>query len=595
VAPSSSATRTLSERVVRYRRDIFGYSKDNLRIIDKRARLIPLVANFAQRHFQKLIGEQLAATGQIRAIVLKARQEGISTWVAARNTRRITLAPNQSVLVVADQKVRGAALFNIYETYHRNLPEAFRPMKRYSGKGTQLWFDSPSGQGGLNSKVNVGTARDVATGRATTIQVLHASEVAWWENAEDVWVGLAQAIPDEPGTEVIIESTANGVGNFFHQMWLDAEAGLNGYVPIFLPWFVHEEYVTPVTEDAEKEITQTIQPWERLAMEDGIEWEGERWRLTINQIAWRRRKIKQEFRGDERAFRQEYPSTSQEAFLVSGNCFFDEDVLRDYEKSATKPVLRANMIRSEDAIAPRRAEFGYVRIWKLPERKGHYVIGADTAEGKQTTTQREQTFTDPDLERGGRDFCSADVFDLTSRTFVAQLHGRMAPEVFAEQLAMLGRYYSCEVGVARSRAPALIGVERNHSSGETTLRFLKDMAYPRLYAHRHINRRTNKSTSMLGWLTSAENRMPMLDELSAGFREGIIAVPNADTIRECYTFVRDDAGRPAAQEGTHDDRVISAALALQMARYSRPPIKRSRVQTPVANTPTGWADYGYGR
>lgn len=591
-APSSSPT-SLQSQVAIYRGDIFRYSRDCLRIIDKRARLIPLEANFAQRYFQQKINEQLRETGRIRAIVLKARQEGISTWVAARNTRRITLAPNQSVLVVADQKVRGAALFGIYETYYRNLPDRFKPMKRYSGKGTQLWFDSPTGSGGLNSKVNVGTARDIQTGRATTIQSLHASEVAWWENAEDVWIGLAQAIPDEDGTEIVMESTANGVGNFFHQMWLDAEAGSNGYIAIFLPWFVHEEYVTPVAPETEREIMQTLQPWERTAMETGVEWDGELWLLTINQIAWRRRKIKQEFRGDERAFRQEFPATPREAFLVSGNCFFDEERLREYEETARKPLMRANMARVGNAIAPRRAEYGYVRIYDLPKPEGHYVIGADTAEGKQSQSQRESTFTDPDLERGGRDFCSADVFDTVSRTYVAQIHGRMAPEVFADQLDMLGRYYNSEVGVARQRAPALIGVERNHSSGETTLRCLKDRQYPRLYAHRHLNRRTQKATSMLGWLTSVENRMPMLDELAAGFRDQSISMPNADTIRECYTFVRDDSGKPQAQEGTHDDRVISAALALQMARFSSKPVTRQPRAVPVANTATGWADYGY--
>lgn len=587
-----SETSKLRDKIKRYRTDLPLYARLNLKIVDKQARLIPLEANFAQRHFQEKITEQLRETGRIRAIVLKARQEGISTWVAARNTRRITLAANQNVFVVADQKVRGAALFNIYDTFYRNLPDQLRPIKRYSGKGTQLWFDTPTGIGGLNSKVNVGTAKDMQTGRATTVQSLHASEVAWWDNPEDVWVGLVQAVPDGKGTEIVIESTANGVGNFFHQMWLDAEAGLNGYIAIFLPWFVHEEYVLPTSEDAEREINQTLQPWERLAMEDGIEWEGTLWRLTMQQIAWRRKKIKEDFRGDERAFRQEFPATAREAFLVSGNCFFDEDRLREYEDTSAKPIMRANLAYIGNAIAPRRAEFGYLRVWRLPQRKGHYVIFADTAEGKQTSTQREVSFTDPNLERGGRDFCSADVFDVSSRSFVAQLHGRMAPELFAEQLNLLGRYYNCALVHGNNRVPALIGVERNHSSGESTLRFLKDLGYPRLYAHRHMNRRTNRSTSMLGWITSVENRMPMLDEFAAAFRDNSIWMPNADTIRECYTFIRNDAGRPEAQDGTHDDRVISAAGALQMARHSRPPLKqRPMPRIKVAQTPTGWMEY----
>lgn len=594
MSPRRQAT-DLRKKALRYKSDLAYYCEDALRIVTKNAALIPLKFNFAQRFVHQKLSEQLKAEGRIRAIVLKARQEGISTYAAARNFRRMHLYPNQNIMVVADQKVRGATLFGIYDSYYRNLRDELRPHRRYMGKGTQLWFDTSTGVGGLNSKVNVGTAKDAATGRAATIHSLHASEVAWWTDAEDTWVGLAQSLPDS-NSEVIIESTANGVGNFFETMWNDATQGLNGYLPIFLPWFIHEEYVTPTTESMDKEITTTLSPWERTAMETGIEWEGELWALTTQQLAWRRRKIKEDFRGDERGFRQEFPSTAREAFLVSGNCFFDEEVLQQYEATAKKEkvILRGNLVKRGEVIAPTHNEFGYLRIWKLPAPTGHYVIFADTAEGRQSSTQRDVSFADPDLERGGRDFCSADVFDSVSRAYVAQVHGRMAPEVFAEQLNLLGRYYSCRVG--DRIAPALIGVEQNHSSGETTLRWLKDAAYPRLYSHRSINRRTNKATSILGWRTTVENRMPMLDEFSAALRDNSIWLANRDTIRECYTFIRDDSGRPEAQEGTHDDRVISAAGALQMARWSRPMTKVRKPRVHIGSSPTGWGDYtGGGR
>jgi hypothetical protein len=571
------------------KKDLALYCKRALRIVTKQAELVPLEFNFAQRYAHERLSKQMAEKGRIRAIVLKARQEGISTYVAARNMRRITLYPNQNAMVVADQKVRGATLFGIYDTYYRNLPDSYRPTKRYTAKGTQLHFDTPTGIGGLNSKINVGTANDKQTGRAAAIHALHASEVAWWDAAEDVWVGLAQSVPDE-GSEIVIESTANGVGNFFHVMWQEAEAGTNGYIAIFLPWFIHEEYAIPVSPEQEEEIRKTLTPWERTAMDEGIPWEGDTWALSVPQVAWRRRKITEDFRGDERGFRQEFPSTPREAFLVSGNCFFDEERLLEYEEMSERPVLRGNLDRRGDSIGPVRSEFGWLRMYRAPTAKGHYVIFADTAEGKQSGTQREVSFTDPDMERGGRDFCSADVFDVVSRTYVAQLHGRMSPETFAEQLNLLGRYYT--VGTMdRGRKPALIGVEQNHSSGESVLRYLKDAAYPSLYHHRHINRRTNKATTLLGWRTTVENRMPMLDEFAGALRDNSISLPNADTIRECYTFIRDDTGRPEAQEGCHDDRVISAAGALQMARHSRPPIKSTVARVKVTDSPTGLMEY----
>ena len=158
---------------------------------------------------------------------------------------------------------------------------------------------------------------------------------------------------------------------------------------------------------------------------------------------------------------------------------------------------------------------------------------------------------------------------------------------------MLGYFYAnAKMDTEDFRAPALLGIERNHSSGETVLRLLKDVwSYPRLYYHRQINRRTNRQTLMAGWVTNVENRQVMLDELAQALRENSIHLPNADTIKECFTFIRDDTGKPQAQEGCHDDRVISAAGVLQLARYGAPRRPRPQKAYVGGSSPTGWGDY----
>lgn len=590
--------------IAKMQRDLKFYSKVCLSIRTKAAKIEPLTFNFAQNHVHKKLHKQYKETGRIRCIVLKARQEGVSTYTAARFFRRLHLFPNQEALVLADELDRAKKLFSIYDRFAHLLPPEIAPMTRYVSKQTQLVLDNPddklrSSAPGLGSSITVETAGDTAVGRASTPTLVHASEMAFWDKAQDAWISLMQGVPDK-NSEVIIESTANGVGNFFHQVWTAAEEGTNGYVPIFLPWWIHEEYRVPKLKPKKREeVLDTLDSHEREWYENGIKFENKMWPMTLEQIQWRRQTIQDKLQGDERAFRQEYPATPEEAFLVSGNCFFDEDSLKTYETHASRPV-RHNITRIGNSVLPRPAEMGYLRIWKKPDQKDAtdtleplYVIGADTASGRQVSA-RDSLFSDPNSERGGRDFSSADVVDIRNRRQVAQLHGRMAPDIFADMLYNLGIYYGNKTP-SGLKQPAKLAVEKNHSSGETVLRILQqEKRYPNLYFGKQINRRANRTQHVLGWSTTVETRMPMLDNLAAAIREGTISVPNRDSIREMYTFVRGEDGKPQAQEGAHDDRVISLAIALFVGETAdlAMPLHYTEVDLEErGDSPTGYMTY----
>jgi len=150
---------------------------------------------------------------------------------------------------------------------------------------------------------------------------------------------------------------------------------------------------------------------------------------------------------------------------------------------------------------------------------------------------------------------------------VAELHGRLAPEVFAEQLRLLGEMYSCgNIKNGTYRSKALISVERSHSSGQTVLRLLNEhYHYNPLYWHREINRRTHRVGRRVGWVTDVTSRMPMLDELAKAIRMGVLEIPSKDVVREMVTFVTWPNGKPMAEEGCHDDRVMALGIAWQMA------------------------------
>ena len=579
------------DHIARCKTDLPYYSKKHLVIRTKEGFARSLEYNFAQRFVHKKLVEQFQRQGNVRAIILKARQEGVSTGVSSRFYRRAHLVSMQRIMVIANETDNSTSIFEFYQRYQDFMSDDLKIATTQDRGDKVLGLEN-------DSKIVVKTANNVSAGRGSTIQALHASEFAFWDKAEDTWTGLRQAVPQK-GSEIIIESTANGVGNKFHDMWLMAEQGKSEYIAIFLPWWIHEDYTLDpgfVDADERLDILQSEDEFERQAQDEGIPWEGKHHKLSIERLAWRRRAIVDLCDGDERKFRQEYPATAREAFLVSGDCFFGTDDLEIYELKARPPILRCNLVQTKDGgFQPSPSERGALKLWAWPDPTHRYVIAADTAEGKESAAKKA-TFSDPENEKGGRDFNSADVIDITDDEHwkvVAHYHARSKPEPFATALNLLGWYYSTKA--MDGMFPAYMGVERNHSSGMTVLKKLKEEhLYPNLYYASQIGRRFNKKTPVLGWRTSPESRPIMLDRFAELLRSGPerLEIPCAETIKECFTFVLGEDGKPQAQEGTHDDRVISLAIAIQMAdRAPRYESTSNFEDVPIGNSPTGLYSY----
>jgi hypothetical protein len=582
------AEHALTDLLEGFREDLPEYAQTCLRIRKKDATFAYLEFNQAQKIVHQKISEQRQRENRVRCIVLKARQEGVSTYVAARFMRRLHLWAGTTAVVVADTLERAGVLYDIYNRYFEALPREIAPARKSVAQRRRLAFDH-------ESELSVRPATDTEAGRAMTIQLLHASELAFWGgSATETWISLMQAVPHD-GSEIIIESTAKGAGGFFHDMWEQAENGDSGWLAIFLPWWIHEEYELTCSEELREIIDEHSDDFEKQALGDGIYYEGELHQLSYDKLAWRRTVIVERFGGDRvrlgrdavRAFQQEYPATAEEAFLVSGACFFDEDTLRLMTRTGGEAKQRGRLSLDPDGKMVRLTPLdrGSVRIYEPPDPQGHYVIGADTAEGKLVATRRGETD-----ERGGRDYSSAVVYEVDKHRVVAELHGRIAPEVFADQLRLLGHFYACgggETGLARQ--VALVGVERSHSSGQTVLRLLREHhRYPRLYWRREINKLTRKISRVLGWVTSVETRMPMLDEVARLIRQSELEVPSKDIVREMVTFVVWEDGKPQAEEGCHDDRVIALAIAVQMAREHRHATSTLVPSWEPSDTPTGY-------
>lgn len=272
------------------------YAEKCLKIRTKAATIDPLVLNRAQEYLHSMLEEQRAKIGRVRALVLKGRQQGISTYVGGRFYHKATHRRGNRVFILTHEDVATQNLFEMVDRYHEHCPALVKPSTGFAN-AKELTFDK------LEGGYKVGTAGSKAVGRSQTVQLFHGSEVAFWPNATAHFAGVVQAVPELPGTEIILESTANGVGGEFHERWQQAEAGIGDYIAIFIPWFWQPEYARPVDDSF------------RLDDEE-LEYQSA-YTLTNEQMAWRRNKIAE--LKDTLLFKQEYPATAAEAFQNTGH------------------------------------------------------------------------------------------------------------------------------------------------------------------------------------------------------------------------------------------------------------------------------------
>lgn len=280
------------------------YSRNCLKIRSKSGSIINFSLNPSQHFIHTQIEAQRKKTGRVRAIILKGRQQGCSTYVEGRYYWRVTHEKGVRGFILTHDQEATNNLFEMAARFHANCPPALKPIAG-SHNAKELNFSE------LDSGYKVGTAGNKAVGRSSTIQFFHGSEVAFWPNAAEHAKGILQAVPFAKGTEVILESTANGIGNYFHKQWQLAESGQSEYIAIFVPWYWQDEYESPIVDifritDDEMELRDT-------------------YGLTNEKILWRRKKI-QEFEASgiagDVAFRQEYPCCPSEAFQSSGDNSF---------------------------------------------------------------------------------------------------------------------------------------------------------------------------------------------------------------------------------------------------------------------------------
>lgn len=487
--------------------------------------VVPFQPNYVQEKYYDEIERQILARRPVRIIVLKARQMGISTATLAFGYAWSFVFHRFHELVIAHETDLSETHLETTDMFWENDPHRIIYHPKNASRKHKSWEET-------GSSIRIATAKNVKSGRGKTPRLVHGSEVAFWDKAIVLMTGLNQSIPEAPNTFVFLESTANGVGNYFYQQWQMAEAGQSDYIPMFFPWFDYKEYRASFIGMEYKSLGP-LDEEEIILRKMGVD---------DDQLSWRRWAIRNKCNNDLNQFHQEYPATPEEAFIASGtNVFPVKKLARCYEPYEPR---RGRLMRNGAKVEFIDDSMGPLSIWRWPSpdrQWGVYMVAGDPT---KTTT--------------GDPAC-AQVFSRRNLEQVAVWHGKIDAGTFAEELAKLGKYYN----------DAVITTEITGPGGVTIGRLLA-LEYPYIWRHSKPDQTPGNVQVNYGWDTTFQSKHTAVGWLLKVVADGDIKIHDKRTFYEMRDYVTLEGGGygPASKEGGplgeggHDDTVMSLAIGM---------------------------------
>jgi len=475
-----------------------------LRVRDREGTERPLRANPAQLAFECNRGK--------RNIILKARQMGVTTWIAGRFFLRTVMNPGSLTVMVAQTQESAEGIFRMVQRFWECLDECEQRelFRRSIANVSAMRFPE------LDSEFRVLSASDPNAGRGLTLQNLHCSEVARWPgDAAQTLAGLRAALV--PSGELVLESTPNGAYGCFYDEWqraVDPERAAPhpaALVRHFFPWWMEPSYkASPVRRLTDEE--------RQLMARHG---------LSARQIGFRRT-LEASYRGLRS---QEFAEDAETCFRATGSCCFEIEPIERRLVELAPPHGGTVETRSNGAL----------HIWLPPQRGKQYILAVDTAGGS----------TDGD-------FAAIQVIDRASGLQCAELQQHLRPLALARAAAALAMEYN----------RALIAVERNNH-GTAVLALLQTVErYPNLYRQNsgpdnspENSPSKGEPSGEPGWPTTAASKPLMIARLAALLAESPRLFFSRRLLAECRTFVNYPGGRTAAAGGCHDDLLMAMAVA----------------------------------
>lgn len=476
------------------------------KITTEKAILAPLRFNTSQEQLWKYHSGLKHRGG--RSLTLKVRKRGVTTFYCLYYLDDTIMRPVTHTTIMAHRKDDLEKIFNIVKVAYDTCPPVLKlangkvwvkPKPTYDNKN-QLSFKS------INSSISVALEN-----RGGTNHNLHISEAAHVEDESRIAATLGTVPERHTGSNISIESTANGVGGWYNETWLSAMAMKNQYDPIFFSWIDDPKYrITPPR--GWKPSAAALLKAKLAKAEYGVD-------LKLEQLYFwdmKREDLK-------KLMDQEFPTVANDAFIVSGNVAIDPEA-----------------IAAIDTPQPITEKYG-ISIWKLPREGRNYVVAVDVAEGV-----------------GG----DRSVISVIDRLTLEQVAEYASDQINPTDLGDL----ACKIGYFFNKA--LLAPERNNH-GHTTIQRIKDNRYPNIFRMVSFDETRDKRGKKLGWETNSKTRDLMLDELEDCVLEKTTKINSAKLKSELQSFIITDKGKREAKPGTHDDRVIAFAIALKICRLPR--------------------------
>lgn len=505
---------------------------EQLKVRNKQAQLVNLSRTqgayaWVQGPIVAEVERQYNAGKPVRIIILKARQLGCSTITEAILFLWAFIHPGSFNQIISFEKIQTEYLYEMTRRYWETGPfKAVYPGTRYNSKQQIVWEDPPG------SSIKVDTAGKDEVARGTTVHACHSSEVSKWGDATDSIIpGLQEAIPYEHGTFWLLESTANGVGGYYYDTWQAAVAGESDFVPMFFPWFLHDEYEVREHFLRYQDLDDEEQELVEFMLRQGVERDR-----VLGKLAWRRKKIAG-FPGGVDQFHEEHPSTPTEAFLSSGSNVFPLDHLM----ACYNPHIghdRGALQNTGGALEFVKLDRGHMFVYLTPDRskRQRYVVAVDptwTVEGDPACIQ---------------------VLNRATMEQAAVWRASATPETVGEIALAIAYWYNT----------ALLNTEIQ-GGGRTVMDIWRRANYPHIWTDRRPDKR-RQSDAVLGWYTTRESKNYMLGLTKGALTRRELKLHHPGTFYEMtqYVCLPDGTFGPARRSG-HDDSVMALCLAVVTA------------------------------
>lgn len=515
----------------------------DLKIVKKNLRTARLgyTATWPQRELLEEVNRSLHSRVPIRVIVLKARQIGISTMVEAIAFSMSMLVPRLRSLVISNEMDGAEHLLSMTQHYWDTYK--YRALWAQKNKSSKHLSWDP-----ISSSIRISTARNVAAGRGRTIHILHASEVAFWLNAQVLMTGLMQSIPDTPLSGVFLESTANGVGNYFHSMWEASVAGEIDFTPLFFAFHAHPEYVAR-GEMARRRLTNLTEEERILAKVLGKSMDRDEIRA---RLLWRRWAIATLCQNDIDKFHQEFPANPEEAFIVTGtnvlplpawNACYDpmDGIMGEIGKDGTAGYK----------FVPHAG--GRLRMFRRPEKGHAYMIAVDPIMSGKVRQQ---------------DYACIQVLDRRTWEQVAVWRGtKIAPGHLGEVAMHIAYFYN----------RSMIVPERQ-GGGRNVVQCLLQNHYPFVFIHQKAVKQPGMVDHDYGWDSNVQTKPEAVSNLmravidrsqwrARGINQGLV-IHDHQTYKEGKAFIRLPNGQFGnSNDEEHDDTIDALAIAITATVY----------------------------